>query len=30
VSKLAKEMKQALPKSKKWRDAKQRIVRFIT
>ena len=30
VSKLAKEMKQAMPRSKEWRDVKQKIVRFIT
>jgi hypothetical protein len=35
VSKLAKEMKQtklkqAIPRSKKWRDVKQSIIRFIT
>ena len=30
VSKLAKEMKLAMPRSKKWRDVKQRIIRFIT
>ena len=30
VSKLAKEMKLAMPKSKEWRDVKQRIIRFIT
>ncbi len=30
VSKLAKEMKQATPKSKEWRGVKQRIIRFIT
>lgn len=30
VSKLAKEMKQAMPKRKKWREVKQAIIRFIT
>ena len=30
VSKLAKEMKLAMPRSKEWRDVKQRIIRFIT
>jgi hypothetical protein len=30
VSKLAKEMKQAIPRSKKWRDVKQSMIRFIT
>ncbi len=30
VSKLAKEMKLAMPRNKKWRDVKQRIIRFIT
>ncbi|MFT6380074.1 MAG: hypothetical protein ACJAXZ_001553 [Akkermansiaceae bacterium] len=30
VSKLAKEMKQAIPRSKKWRDVKQSMMRFIT
>ena len=30
VSKLAKEMKQAIPRSKKWRDVKQSIIRFMT
>ena len=30
VSKLAKQMKLAMPRSKGWRDSKQRIVRFIT
>ena len=30
VSKLAKEMKQAIPRSKKWRDVKQSIIRLIT
>jgi hypothetical protein len=29
VSKLAKEMKQAIPRSKKWRDVKQSVIRFI-
>jgi hypothetical protein len=30
VSKLAKEMKQAIPRTKKWRDVKQSMIRFIT
>ena len=30
LSKLAKEMKLAMPRSKEWRDVKQRIIRFIT
>jgi hypothetical protein len=30
VSKLAKEMKQAIPRSKKWRNVKQSMIRFIT
>jgi hypothetical protein len=30
VSKLAKEMKQAIPRSKKWRDVKQSMIRFMT
>jgi hypothetical protein len=30
VSKLAEEMKQAIPRSKKWRDVKQSMMRFIT
>ena len=30
VSKLAKELKLAMPSSKEWRAVKQRIIRFIT
>jgi len=29
VSKLAKEMKLAMPRNKKWSNIKQRIIRFI-
>jgi hypothetical protein len=29
LSKLAKEMKLAMPRNKEWRDVKQRIIRFI-